>query len=80
MSRESVLKIGDRVILVETPEIYGVIVHKHNLETAPIKGDTREWGVHWYNAPRYHKNIRCGKGVYEEQQLKKENNFKKDDE
>jgi len=78
MSRESVLKIGDRVVLVETPEVYGVIVHQYNLDTAPIKGDKREWGVHWYNAPRVHSNIRSGRGIYEAHQIRKENSFKKD--
>lgn len=78
MPREAVLKIGDRVVLVETPEIYGVVVHQHNLDTSPIKGDKREWSVHWYNPPRIHPRIRCGRGIYEAHQIRKENSFQKD--
>ncbi len=53
-------KVGDKVILRETPSISGVVVHKHTFDA----GDGRIWSVHWYSSVP-------DRGVYKSAQIKR---------
>lgn len=83
MPKEKIIKIGDRVLLKNTDQypnnedIFGVTVKHYEPSTNLYEGDIGEWIVHWYNAPRYHKQIRDGRGYYATSELVKENGYKK---
>lgn len=65
MKAKSNAKVGDRVVYVDQPKTFGVIIELHDKEI--INKDVK---VHWGNAPEGKNIHRNGRGSYNLENLK----------